>query len=464
MEPTGDEAIDAGLGVRQPGWMELRLVVRDPEVIAELSRRAEGAEREGYAAAALRLGVLAIRQAGGALDATAIHREAERMLAEVDKLVTGNARTLAGDIASSLSRYFDPGSGMLTERLDRLVKKDGELAAILAGKLEGEGSPLAQTLARFVGENSPIFRMLSPSEKEGLLSRLEATVKGSLDEHKKTIVGQFSLDDPDSALSRLVEGLRKQVTELASTNQQFHSDLRVTLESMKVRREEAARGTQHGLEFEQLVGQVLAMDAQQAGDTCESTGNAPGLVPRSKVGDYVLTLGPESRAAGMRIAIECKEKADYTEAKALEEIAEARRNRGAQIGLFIFSSQSVPSGWPPLRRVGQDIVCVWNKEDPQSDVVLRAALSVARALAFRERVVRERTSTDVSEIEEAVNKIEKDAKALGDVVMWAGNIARDSKKILESVGPIQGSLEAQIKRLRDTVADLRREDGEGGMA
>ena len=52
---------------RHKSKMEKRKAVQDAEVAHELLQRAEGRERDLYATQALRLGVLALRQASGAL-------------------------------------------------------------------------------------------------------------------------------------------------------------------------------------------------------------------------------------------------------------------------------------------------------------------------------------------------------------------------------------------------------------
>jgi len=63
----------------------LELVVTDPEVIAELWAKPEGRDRDEYALGALRLGILALRQARGQMDGGAIapSREAEQRLGDV---------------------------------------------------------------------------------------------------------------------------------------------------------------------------------------------------------------------------------------------------------------------------------------------------------------------------------------------------------------------------------------------
>src|SRR5689334_9637211 len=130
----------------------LDLVVREPESIAELLKYAEGPERQEFALGALRLGILAIRQASGAIDTRALRSEAQHMLEQVQSLLDGNARHLLTRVTSSLQEYFDPRSGKVSDRLNRLVAHDGELSGLLARHFDGDASTLAQTLCRHVGE------------------------------------------------------------------------------------------------------------------------------------------------------------------------------------------------------------------------------------------------------------------------------------------------------------------------
>ena len=55
-----------------PAELDLQLRVTDQEVIQELLQREQGAERDHFATSALRVGVLAFRQASGLIDRTAM--------------------------------------------------------------------------------------------------------------------------------------------------------------------------------------------------------------------------------------------------------------------------------------------------------------------------------------------------------------------------------------------------------
>jgi hypothetical protein len=66
-----------------PYSLPLELTVTDPEVVAELNAKQEGPERDEYALGALRLGVLAFKQARGQIDAGTLRHEGERLLVQL---------------------------------------------------------------------------------------------------------------------------------------------------------------------------------------------------------------------------------------------------------------------------------------------------------------------------------------------------------------------------------------------
>ena len=61
------------------GPLILTLAVDDPDVVSELRRRAEGSSRNAFAVSALRIGILALRQAQGNVDANIVRNEGLRL-------------------------------------------------------------------------------------------------------------------------------------------------------------------------------------------------------------------------------------------------------------------------------------------------------------------------------------------------------------------------------------------------
>jgi len=473
--------------------VELRLAVTDPEVTAELSRYPAGVERERFALAALRVGVLALRAAGGQIDGATVREAGERLLGELRELLAQRAGDLTRQLGETLTRYLDPQSGSLPRRLEDLVRSGGDLERVLRAHLAPDESVLARTLAQHLGENSPVFRLLSPEDAGGLRAQVEQTLARVLAEQRELILRQFSLDDRESALSRLVAELRQQQAQLQTDvrgqvetmarefsldkpdsalarlvarvdaaqkalveqHQAFHGEVRATLAALQARREEAAQSTRHGAVFEEALGAALRDDAQRAGDVHEATGNTTGAIKNCKKGDHVVTLGPDSAAPGARIVWEAKEDRSYDLRRALDEIDEARRNRQAQVGVFVFSRRTAPPGLQPLARYGRDVVAVWDAEDPASDLVLRAAASVARALAVRERAAGDQTAETSQAIELATRAVEKQVGYLQEIITWSATIKNNAEKVIDRATRMAADLRKEVERLDEQVAALR---------
>jgi hypothetical protein len=477
----------------------LTLEVSDPEVVAELRRRGDGAEQDRYALAALRVGVLSLRAASGQIDVASIRDAGQALVAEVRELLTERATETTERISASLTLFLDPQSGVLSQRLQALVREDGELERVLRAHLGADDSLLARSLATHLGEGSPIFRMLSPNDSSGLRAQLTKSLEEGLAEQRRHILREFSLDQKDSALSRLfaqfsldddrsaLSRLAKMMTaasdqisksltldsedsalarirrELLSTierlardNVEFQSQVREALARLDTRKRESAITTRHGVAFEGRLGALLADEAARLGDVHEATGGAPGAIRMCKKGDHVIELGAESAAAHARIVWEAKEKQGFTIRAALEEIEEARRNRRAQVGVFVFSAKAVPEGLEPFQRHGGDVVVVWDAEDPASDLVVRAAYSLARALAVRERRSDQESLAAIAEIERAARGVERQIGHLVEIRRWAETVKGHGEKIVERAVRMAEDLRADVERLDLQVAGMRR--------
>lgn len=166
--------------------VKLRLEVTDPELIVELLARAEGEERREFALLALRIGILTLKQATGRLDADTIKHEADRLLSELSNALTNHQNSVAKDVEGSLEKYFDPKDGRFSERIDRLISKNGELELFMNRQVGSEDSQLAKTLSIHLGENSPIMKLLSPKESEGFLKAMTQSVEEALTAQRNT--------------------------------------------------------------------------------------------------------------------------------------------------------------------------------------------------------------------------------------------------------------------------------------
>lgn len=528
--------------------LRLEIDVRDAETIAELLERPAGSRRQAFAEQALRIGVLALRHARGRIDADAVRRESQAMLETMRERMDEHARVVNDRLTSSLRDYFDPEHGSFQQRISALVRRDGDLEQLLRRQIDGEDSSLVKTLATHVGEQSPLFRMLSPEESSGVLAALRGTLDSELTKQRdrmlrefsldnkegalarlveelaashgklgeslqlriNEVVREFSLDEEDSALSRLVrnvgeaqktisqefsldnessafsrlthllkrtEGaihdrltlddeasplarLRRELLELiekqSTTSRDFQEEVKISLGKLAARREEADRGTRHGVEFEDALCELLERDAGRQGDLLQRTGAIPGAKAR-KHGDAVWQMGPDSAGAGGRIVFEAKEDRSYDLAKAQAEIAEARANREASVGVFVFSAKAAPAGMEPMARIGADVFAVWDPEDSASDVFLRAACMSAKMMCVRAQTQTNEHSKDVQAMMKSVVEIERQTELLSEIDRSCETIRKSGEKISERVRKSRNALERHVETLRSRLEGLRDE-------
>jgi hypothetical protein len=192
------------------GGLLLTLHISDPELCAELEEYEEGRERHDFAVSALKIGTLALRHAKGRIDAERIREEGDRLVQNLALALSEHQRGLAQQLTTHLKEYFDPQSGRFNERVERLIRQDGELEQLLRRQVGADGSELVRTLTAHVGERSPLMQLLDPQASDSLLSTMSTTVSMTLTEQRDRILQEFSLDNKSGALARLVAELSDQ--------------------------------------------------------------------------------------------------------------------------------------------------------------------------------------------------------------------------------------------------------------
>ena len=502
--------------------IRIELEITDPESASALISYPAGRQRDEFARQALRIGVLSLRQAQGVVDGDKIRNESDRLLSELASKLGQFQLATEAKMTTTLKEYFDPQDGRLPERIERFIKDGGELERVMRDQLDRSRQVLEQTLSAQIGEDSPLLQLLLPSEdnqlmqgmreqveqavqvrsdailrefsldnKEGALAKLlgELTEKHgnlteNLSERINEVTKEFSLDSEDSALSRLVRQVEQTQKNLSSEfsldaensalarlrremlgvlekhdtdNRSFREEVLRTLDAMKIRKEEAARSTTHGLDFEQLGFDVIEKMSLKAGDFAEFVGNSTGAVGRSKVGDSVVTVSPDSAAAGARIVIEFKQDSTYSIKNSLDEIEQARKNRLADVGIFVHSKLSAPDNLGPISRFGKDILVVWDAEDESNDIVLLSALSIAKAISVRAREAEE-LPVNTDEMEESIRQIERQVLRLDEIRTKSSTIRSGADSIIDIANRMQAEIGSRLAKLDLSVGQLKRSE------
>jgi hypothetical protein len=133
------------------------------------------------------------------------------LLDEFDRQLKQHVETQQQTIASVLGRYFDPNDGQVTQRLGAFVADQGVLARLLDKYLAPQNSILAETLARQVGESSPIFKQLSPTDSEGLIKSLEAEFQTVMQNSHAELARALDPLTEDGAVARFLKSLGEEL-------------------------------------------------------------------------------------------------------------------------------------------------------------------------------------------------------------------------------------------------------------
>ncbi|HRR57511.1 MAG TPA: hypothetical protein P5057_11145, partial [Acidobacteriota bacterium] len=159
----------------------------------------------------MRLGVFALRQARGELDAGVVREAGQKILHDLETLLKDEGSKLTGNLAAALKQYFDKDSGELPRRLESLLKQDGEFERFLRQHLGPESSTLAKTLDQRL---QPVVQLLDPDDAKGIQAKIRQLLETAIQEQRDKVLAEFSLDHPDSALSRLLGKLTDKHGEL----------------------------------------------------------------------------------------------------------------------------------------------------------------------------------------------------------------------------------------------------------
>ena len=422
------ELLDAA---RAADSIYLNLEVSDPIVVGYL-RNFRQHEIATKATEALKVGVIALRSASTALDANIV----EQKFKELERSLDDYARDFASELQGKIEQYFKADTGSVPRTLD-------EYFGLEHGRL-------SQVVRDQIGPQSDFGKLVDPDNSRGLLQRIHDVVDRKLQESSNSVLQQFSFDCNDSALSKLRREMNDQVEAVKQENARFFAELKTHFGIAQAVAEEACKGTQKGRDFEALVYDRIAELGRSLGDITESLTNTPGNIPRCKTGDYVSTLARDSGAAGKRFVIEAKNEQGHSLKDSIEELARAKENRDACVGLMIFTDECCPPEIGKFRIVGSDIFV---SVDPESmlgsepDFYLESAYRIARALVVAERTQQLTSRVDVGRISSVLAAIEAVCERFSEVHKKAASIKQSATAIEDLADQMRPEIEHRLREV-----------------
>jgi hypothetical protein len=389
-----------------------RLTLTDPTLAAFLGDRAAG-DRGPLIERALRIGLIALQDAGVTVNVDAVRTEFERMVRQAEQVNERAAQALE----QTLRANFADGDGRLPRTLERFLGDRGAL-------------------------RSMVDELFDEKKRDSAIGRIGSMLERYFDGDASKLA---VLLDP----TRLNSPMHQFRQEIAAGFKGLEERLVAIEAAAAARATERSRSAAKGTDFEDLIGILLAEVARGAGDLLDRTGLDAGSVIRSKKGDFVLTIDPAvARGCDLRVVIEAKDRPMSMRAMR-DELREARENRGAAISVAIFTPAHAPGGIAPFTVIGGDVYCVVDPTAPEP-ATLEAAIRLARLLALASLAERDVT-VDAAAIGEALAAIREQLDLVRQLKTQLTSIASTSKGIASGLDTMRAGILARVTEAESEI-------------
>jgi hypothetical protein len=409
----------------------LNLVISDRNVLAYLAQFEDEEVQSEKALEALKVGVIAIQSASPTLDTQVVQAK----FAEVESRMKEQMGDFQKRVTDDLVRYFAEEDGVVPRSIDGVFGEKGAVTRTLQTFFDPTEGKLSRLMQAQVGPQSSFGKALDPQNKQGVISLIETRVQELVEVKLDEVLQQFSLDEDGSAMSRL-KGMLSD----------FFGQLNQSLGIKAATAEEAERGHVKGIVFEEDLYAVFAEAGNQLGDETELVRGTVGVVSRCKKGDFVATLGDTCGAPGLRIVVEVKDQTRRLK-DAIDELQEAKKNREAISGIFVFARGTEPAEIGDFRRIGEDFYVTVDKEDLAAGkplMFLDSAYKIARALAVAATRKEEAGELDVQLIQDQLDALSAWSDRIADMATKARTIQSSGKIIEQCANELKADLDLRI--------------------
>ena len=185
--------------------------------------------------------------------------------------------------------------------------------------------------------NIELEKFIDPNNRDSAISKLTEILETEEGKVLNAFEKALNPENSESQIFLLKEKLEKKFSEEVKS---ISDDLEKILQQLKIdsaTNELKEKSTGKGATHEDFVQQVLSEVA--VGDFVERTGEIVGLIPKSKVGDHVVTLNTNNKTKDLKIVFESKSANTYNSTNAIvKELEVAIKNRGADYGVFVFDN------------------------------------------------------------------------------------------------------------------------------
>lgn len=390
-----------------------RLAISDPTLAAFLGER-QAAERGPIAERALRIGLIALQDAGVTVNVDAVRTEFERMMRQAEQV---NERA-ATALEQTLRANFADGDGRLPRTLERFLGDRGALRSMVdelfdEKKRDSAIGRIGTMLERyFDGDASKLAVLLDPTR-----------LNSPMHQFRQEITAGF-------------KGIEERLVAIEA--------------AAAARSVERARSAAKGIDFEDLLADLLGDIARGSGDLLDRTTLEAGSVMRSKKGDFVFTIDPSvTRGCDLRVVVEAKDRPMSMRAMR-DELREARENRGAAVAVVVFTPAHAPTAVAPFAMVGGDVYCVIDPEAPDP-ATLEAAIKLARLLALASLAERDVT-VDAAAIGAALTAVREQLELVRQLKSQLTSIGNTTRAVATGLDEMRAAI---LARVTEAEAEIR---------
>ena len=389
-----------------------RLALADPALAAFLAERAAD-DRPALVERALRIGLVALQDAGVTINVDVVKTEFERLVRQAEQV---NERAAAA-LEQTLRTNFADGDGRLPRTLERFLGDRGALRGM-------------------------VDELFDEKKRDSAIGRIGRMLESYFDGDASKLA---HLLDP----TRLNSPMHQFRQEISAGFKSLEERLVAIEAAAAARGAERARSTAKGADFEDLLEAMLGDLARGAGDLLDRTGTEAGAVMKSKKGDFVLTLDSRvARGCDLRVVVEAKDRPMSMRA-IRDELREAKENRGAAIGLVVFTAKHAPTGVAPFNVVGDDVYCVVDPDAPEP-ATLEAAVRLARLLALASLAEHE-VDVDPAAIAAALTAIREQLELVRTLKAQLTSISTATKAVWTGLDTMRSNILARVSEAETEI-------------
>lgn len=342
--------------------------------------------------------------------------------------------TIAEEMKKNLSDSVDD----MGDEFNKYFNEDGEFVK----ELNENKKKLLEEL------NNELENFVDPSNRESAISKLTEILETEEGKMVDAFEKALNPENSESQIFQLKEKLEKKFTDeiklLSEDMEKILQELKIDKATTELKEKSTAKGGTH----EDFVQQSLSEIA--VGDIVERTGEIVGLVPKSKVGDHVVTLNTNSKLSDFKIVFESKSANTYNSSSAItKELTKAMENRGADFGIFVFDSydrfDKVSS--QPFALLSENMALTVLNEDVGNLPLKISYIWAKNILMNADESTAKELSVSYDEIIKSLNSAIKEVKKLSTA-------KSNNKKAFDAIDANEQLLPEIRKSVEDTLKDL----------